>query len=879
MKYSGTCTSKFLSSILNKLASSFNLRNFSLSPQVLAVSTLFGLSLAAPAYAESPLAVLCSERNQAAYSQQHIGEFDDDWNHFKHTFETANVRYDQLNDADVSKGGLEKLKAYKLIVLPLLVDLPASATAVLKDYVHQGGKLLITDGCGTPSQTASEIIELAGAKVVGHNTSQSSWKLVWPREPFPLEQDFAVGTMTANIQPLNPTDNIAHWTAANSAEQGMAIASHEGCSYIGWAPGMQGELAANAQIFSLVMEEASPGITQQAAVQMSFSDYQNIKQELQYLEKRTDEVITTAKQADIAVPFSAIQKNYDTALAHVTKFEKAYLERRFLEADQEVQNARTEMSLAFAKAMPVRPVEQRSVWLDRGTIIANQNPQQMRQLLDKLKAAGINSIYFEVNNAGFVMYPSKVAEQNPQLKDNFDMLGFVLDEAHKRGMEFHAWLWIFNVGNERHNPIIGKETDYPGPVLSSHRFSWALAAHTGLLLGHNQHEYWLDPSQPDTRQYIKDLSVEIATKYPIDGYQYDYIRYPFDMAPNEMGWDWLGRLRFERETGLSLDNLDTDSRQVWQAWRVHQVSSFVEETTTLLRRLRPGIRMSAAVYGFPNRLRCSNIQQDWESWVKAGWLDTVNPMTYREDNKEFQQIANNCREYSEDKALVFPGISVRQLDTAGLIEQLDTARAIGTLGSTLFAVAQLDDKKLNLLKIGPYRHQALMTPQSNPIRATTLLVDDFVSIVNRYMQDPRKRVISDTASTNEVIQEINNVQKAAHALDTHANPDEIEKVKQQVVRLHSLTKDWLRIDAFAQRGFRAQYIISYLGQIESILTYAKHKAMTQAHSVATFDSSVKGRLSSDLGSSASPAKPSSESATNTSKNQASSEKSAATGAP
>ncbi|MBX9720075.1 MAG: family 10 glycosylhydrolase, partial [Candidatus Obscuribacterales bacterium] len=268
------------------------------------------------------------------------------------------------------------------------------------------------------------------------------------------------------------------------------------------------------------------------------------------------------------------------------------------------------------------------------------------------------------------------------------------------------------------------------------------------------------------------------------------------------------------------------------AWRVAQVNSFVQETTAILRKLRPGLRISAAVYGFPRRLRCGNIQQDWETWVQSGWLDTVNPMTYKEDNKEFQTLANNCREYSEDKALVFPGISIRQLDTAGFVEQLDSARAVGSLGSTLFAVAQLDDKKLELLKIGPYRRQAVMTPQSDPIRATTLLVDDFVATVNRYMNDPSKRVISDTASTNEVVQEIGKTQKDAHALSAQASPADIEKVKQQVLHLHSLIKDWLRIDAFAQRGFRAQYIISYLGQIESILTYAEHKASTHAPGVA-----------------------------------------------
>lgn len=802
-----------------------------LKRSVLSAATLLATVAVIPAFADSPIAVLNSERNKAAYSEQHIGEFEDDWGSFKKTFETANVRYDQLKDADLNSGALEKLKQYKIIVVPMLVELSSEVTGLLKEYVKSGGKLLLCDGCGTPGPNAQELIALSGAQELGHATSQAASKLVWPRSPFPLEQDFAVGTMIAKLNPLAAQDSIAKWTDANGSESGTAIASHQGTTFVGWAPGLQGELSSNAQIISLLLEESSPGITQQAAVQISFAEYQTIKQELDYLVKRTDEVIKTAKQADIAVPFASIQENYDSALDHAKKFDAAYQDRRFLEADQEIQKARLELSLAFAKAMPVRPVEQRAVWLDRGTIIANRTPAALKELFDKMKASGINTVYFETNNAGFTMYPSRMAAQNPQL-EGFDAMRCALEEAHKHGMEFHAWIWVFNVGNERHNPIIGKDKDFPGPILSSTRFSWALAGKTGSFLAHNQHEYWLDPAQPDTKQYVMDLATEIATNYQIDGFQYDYIRYPFNMTPNEMGWDWSGRLRFERETGLSLDNLDNDSRQVWQAWRIAQINNIVHETSLKLRQLRPGLRISAAVYGFPRRLRCANIQQDWETWVQEGWLDTVNPMTYKDTTKEFQTLAGYCREYSEDKALVFPGISIRQLDTAGFVEQLDTARAIGSLGSTLFAAAQLDDKKLNLLKVGPYRRQALMTPQSDPIKACTLLVDDFVATVNRYMHDPSKRVISDTASTNEVVREIDNLQKQAHALNSNAGQAEIDKVKAQAVQVHNLAKDWLRIDAFAQRGFRAQYIISYLAQIESILTYASHKAVTHEKTVA-----------------------------------------------
>jgi uncharacterized lipoprotein YddW (UPF0748 family) len=537
-------------------------------------------------------------------------------------------------------------------------------------------------------------------------------------------------------------------------------------------------------------------------------------------------VIKTAKQADLVVPFKDIQTNYDTALDHVQKFNEAYKQRRFYEASEQVAAARHEYALAFAKSMPVRPVEARAVWLDRGTIVSTKNAKGMADLMARLKNGGINTVYFETNNAGFTMFPSTLAMQNPQL-NGWDALGSALEEARKNGIEFHAWFWNFNVGNERHNPIIGKEEDYPGPVLSTRRFNWALSGRTGSLFAHNQHEYFVDPANPEARQYCSDLMREVVTKYPVDGVQYDYIRYPFNAKPNQMGWDWVGRLRFERETGLCLDSLDEEGAAVWQAWKIAQINKFVEDTSNSIRKIRPGIKISAAVYGTPRRLRCWNLQQEWETWVTKGWIDTVNPMTYVGTAKELQILATGVRESAEDKAMVFPGLSIRQLDTAGFIEQLDTSRAIGTLGTTLFAVAQLDDKKLNLLSIGPYRKPAVMTPQSDPIKASTLLVDDFVSTVGRYLADPKKRVIADTASTNEVVKEIETVQKTVHSLKAGSGAVDIDKVKDDVVQLRKLMREWLRIDAFAQRGFRAQYMLSYLSQIESILTYASHRSGTQ----------------------------------------------------
>ena len=788
------------------------------------------LILPIPAMAAAPLAVLKSGKDSSAYQDQHLGTFDDDYALFKRTLEAANVRFDELSDGEVSQGP-SKLSGYKMIVVPLLVDLPAEVVTALLEFQRGGGKLLITDGGGTPQSGAQAIEQAAGVTFVKQVTATEKHKLEWSRQPLPVIEEFAVGSTSAEVQAAPNATALASWENMDGSKTGQAIIKNGNAIFMTWPPGMQGEISANANLMGLAMDDLVPGITQTSAVQISFADYQTIQAELDYLTKRTEESMKTAKQADFAVPFKIVQQNYDAALAHVKQFQEAYHNRRYYEADEYLQQARLEFSLAFAQSMPVRPVEARSISLDRGTIVATKDAKGLAAVFDRLKSSGINVVYFETNNAGFTMYPSSIAVQNPSVL-GWDPLAVAVREAHKRGMELHAWMWIFNVGNVKHNPIIGKEEDYPGPVLSTHKMEWGLASKDGSLLPPRQHEYWLDPANPEARQYIKSLLLEVANKYAVDGIQLDYIRYPFNGKGSEMGYDWIGRQRFEQETAMSLDRLDDATREVWQAWKIQQISSFVKETSAMLRQAKPTIRISAAVYALPRRWRLSAIEQEWEAWVANGWVDTLNPMTYVPTAKELTTMAGYVRESTGDKALVFPGLSILQLDTAGLVEQLDSARETGTLGTFIFAVAHLDDKKMNVLKLGPYRRQPILTPQSEPIRASRMLVDDFAAMVNRYLQDPKKKILSDQASTNDVVIQIVELQKKMHALPTHPSAEEIESVSKDVASLHSTIREWLRLEAFIQRGFRAQYIVNYLGQVEAILSYASHKTRSEKSSIA-----------------------------------------------
>ena len=783
-------------------------------------------------YASSPIAIFNSSTNIKTYQDEHLGTFLDDFKCFEQVMEQANLNYDVLNNLENNNDN--SLNNYKVIILPLLVDLSDQELALIQNYLKDGGHIICFNGGGILSKNATCLLDLIGITLNQQITANKSFDLILNENDTKETFNFSVGS-SFNIVKTLPTcqilANFANYDLTSAVNMVPAIILNNKNAYLAWSLGLQGDVTNNAKLTSLCLSEIYPGITQEASIQISYAEYQTINQELNYLQKRTQETIATAKQADLMVPMPTIENNYNNAQESVNKFNTAYHARQFYQANKYLKEARQDFAIAFAQAMPVRPVEARCVWLDRGTIVSVANPQAMAKLFDRLSEANINCVYFETNNAGYAMYPSQIAQQNPNI-NGFDALNAAINEAHKRNIELHAWFWIFNVGNTLHNKLVAKPLDFPGPVLTSHDLIWGLAGVNGSLLPPRQHEFWIDPSYDETRNYIKSLVLEVVKKYPVDGIQLDYIRYPFNGKGSEMGYNYLGRQKFENDTGFNLDCLNDEGLKVWQAWKINNISTFVRTISSEIRQIKPNLRISAAVYAMPKRMRLNSIQQEWETWVKNGWIDTVNPMTYVTKASELSNMASYVREESNDLALVYPGLSIRQLDIASLIEQLDTSRVVGTLGTTLFAVAQLDDDKIRLLKLGPYRKPTVLTPQSQPIEATKLLFKDFSTMVYKYLQDPHKHIMSDQASTNDVLYKIRVIQSKLDKMDNNANSTQIDDVASDIKILADTVNNWLRLEAFIKRGFRAQYIANYLTQVSSILSYAEQKSLSKENKIS-----------------------------------------------
>ena len=358
--------------------------------------------------------------------------------------------------------------------------------------------------------------------------------------------------------------------------------------------------------------------------------------------------------------------------------------------------------------------EIRAIWLDRGTIVRAKSEQDLAKIFDQLAAAGFNTVFFETVNASYPIYPSRVAPvQNPLVK-GWDPLAAAVKLAHERGMELHAWVWIFAAANRRHNAILNQPADYRGPVLTAHP-DWAMFDRQGRLFDQNNKKAFFDPANPEVRSYLMNLLEEIATRYDVDGIQLDYIRYPFqEPSVNQTyGYGRAGRQQFQAQTGFDPLNVSVGDRILWKKWtdfRIQQIDSFVSLVSRRLKAQRPNLILSTAVFPLPRPERLQRLQQNWEDWAIRGEIDLMIPMTYALDTRGLQSLAQPVLSQSTlGSALILPGIRLLNLPNQVAVDQIQLLRDLPTGGYALFAVENLDANLRNILG----RTQGRGTPSTN----------------------------------------------------------------------------------------------------------------------------------------------------------------------
>lgn len=357
--------------------------------------------------------------------------------------------------------------------------------------------------------------------------------------------------------------------------------------------------------------------------------------------------------------------------------------------------------------LPV-PDQVRALWVVRYTL---DHPDSVRAMVRRADEAGFNTLIVQVRGRGDAFYDGRWEPKAETLyKENFDPLELVLKEAHKRRIAVHAWLNTHLVANAEELPTRQDHVIYtkpeilavPQPIarelydMDPHdpRFVEALAQYARDNADHVEGLY-TSPAAPETKEHIYSIWMDILEKYDVDGMHFDYVRFP---APDyDYSRPALERFRRWLEPQLADSVVEnyamlqaedplvyTDSfPEAWDRFRREQITRLVERVYYGVKKRKPNVVVSAAVFGNAEDAYLRRYQ-DWLNWLRLGILDVACPMAYTPDTEVFrQQIEVALEAGGRDR--VWAGIGAWRIPVESTLEKIAVARQLGTRGIVLFS--------------------------------------------------------------------------------------------------------------------------------------------------------------------------------------------------
>ena len=290
--------------------------------------------------------------------------------------------------------------------------------------------------------------------------------------------------------------------------------------------------------------------------------------------------------------------------------------------------------------------EFRGVWVSffAGDLSSYSNDEQMKnQLLDILYTMdefNMNAIMFHIRTHNDAMYPTDLAPQSSYVRgmnyERFDYLEWFINECHKRGIEFHAWLNPYRIssGGANISSISSKYSNYPKNPASKLE---------NVLINKNG-EAILDPGRPEVQDYIVDVCMEIIEKYDVDAIHFDDYFYISDVDDSQTR-------SIYNTKNLTVDNFRRDSVDNF----IYKLSSAmynynIENKRTVQLGISPsGIYRNGDTYVVPSSYKYdangnltypsasassgyahygSPLYCDTLKWVNNEWIDYITPQVY-----------------------------------------------------------------------------------------------------------------------------------------------------------------------------------------------------------------------------------------------------------
>jgi len=262
-------------------------------------------------------------------------------------------------------------------------------------------------------------------------------------------------------------------------------------------------------------------------------------------------------------------------------------------------------------------------WPNQRGEAPEQYRRDYRRLLDAGQRAGLNAVFVQIRPASDAFYQSNlepwskwltgVQGRSPAGGD--DPLPFLITEAHRRGMEFHAWF----------NPYRATMDSVTRRLAPTHPYrlhpQWFLR-YAGQLL--------YNPGLPEVRAHITRVILDVVRRYDIDAVHFDDYFYPYP----EAGQVFHDEAAFRDCNPTGIEKLAD--------WRRNNVNVLIHDLHDSIRTAKRWVKFGISPFGVwmnksadplgsdtrAGQPSYSNLYADSRLWLEKGWIDYIVPQLY-----------------------------------------------------------------------------------------------------------------------------------------------------------------------------------------------------------------------------------------------------------
>jgi len=260
-----------------------------------------------------------------------------------------------------------------------------------------------------------------------------------------------------------------------------------------------------------------------------------------------------------------------------------------------------------------------SQWQNMSTAKAKK---YIEDQLDRLIEAGCNAVIFQVRPCSDALYMSDLEPWSLWLTGKrgkapnpmWDPMEYAIEQAHRRGMEFHAWLNPYRIATSDKDILpeshIAKKEPYRMVRFDGKRF--------------------FDPGYPENRDYITEVVTDIVHRYDVDAIHIDDYFYPYPAAGKRFDADNASYAKY----GHGMER---------KAWRRQNVDLLIEQLSKAIKKEKNWVRFGVSPFGIwrnkandPRGSESNGLQNyddlyaDVLLWDEKGWVDYLVPQLYWE---------------------------------------------------------------------------------------------------------------------------------------------------------------------------------------------------------------------------------------------------------